>query len=664
MAVEVTLGGDRLGSGNKMKERLHNYERSSHNLSKIWRSSQAVGTITPAAVYVCQNKDTFDIDLKGAVMTLPTNGPLLGSFKQQVDVFVAPIRLYNRQLHNNKLGIGMHMERVKYPNLTIEGTNDNRLEGTELNNAQINQSSLMAYLGLRGLGRNEDGSKNTVKRTINAMPTLAYWDIVKNYYANKQEENAYYISAEIIEAGNINGVNLSPGGALTETSDPDISEFPIWVSQTPIREDVNIAINGSNMNLNNIFTVRGNGQNYTKGRSLDYYVSHGYMEVIQQAPVILVVKTTNKWKWTNVIGVTTNKTENKTALRSFPLENIDLMRERILSQPNTTALSLNDVPTAEAEPYIGSFGNISTVENVSVAKFPMAGMAVKTYQSDRFNNWLSTEWIDGATGISQISAVDTSEGYFTMDALNMSQKVYEYLNRIALTGGSYHDWQEATYGETVRRLAETPMYMGGMSFEIEFDAVVATTEADNQSLGELGGKGSGHSQNSTIRVAIEEPSFLIILSSITPRIDYSQGNKWFIRLETANDLHKPALDGIGYQELITDEMAAFDTTFNEEGEPVYKSAGKQPAWIHYMTEVNECYGTFAEPNNTMFMTLNRQYEAGDDGGIKDLTTYIDPSKYNYAFADASIEAQNFWVQLAIKVTARRKLSAKLIPFFT
>ena len=50
----------------------------------------------------------------------------------------------------------------------------------------------------------------------------------------------------------------------------------------------------------------------------------------------------------------------------------------------------------------------------SNAWFSQAGLAVKTYLSDRFNNWLNTEWIDGTTGgINAITAVDVSDGYST-----------------------------------------------------------------------------------------------------------------------------------------------------------------------------------------------------------------------------------------------------------
>ena len=42
-------------------------------------------------------------------------------------------------------------------------------------------------------------------------------------------------------------------------------------------------------------------------------------------------------------------------------------------------------------------------------------LGIKTYQSDLFNNWLSTEWIDGTNGINAITAIDTSGGSFNID---------------------------------------------------------------------------------------------------------------------------------------------------------------------------------------------------------------------------------------------------------
>lgn len=131
-----------------------------------------------------------------------------------------------------------------------------------------------------------------------------------------------------------------------------------------------------------------------------------------------------------------------------------------------------------------------------------------------------------------------------------------------------------------------------------------------------------------------------------------------------DDLHKPGLDQIGFQDLICEHMAWWDTTWNNGlADWEQHAAGKQPAWINYMTSVNKTYGNFAIQNNEMFMTLNRRYELDTDSTlrIKDLTTYIDPTKFNNIFAETALDAQNFWVQIACDITARQKMSAKVMP---
>lgn len=135
-------------------------------------------------------------------------------------------------------------------------------------------------------------------------------------------------------------------------------------------------------------------------------------------------------------------------------------------------------------------------------------------------------------------------------------------------------------------------------------------------------------------------------------------------LVTMNDLHKPALDGIGFEDLLQERMAWFGTYYDVTADKFVKlAAGKTPAWINYMTAVNKSYGDFAN-QKAMWMTLNRKYTAPNkiaDTGIQDLTTYIDPRKYNYNFAEQNLEANNFWVQIGAKIITRRVMSAKIIP---
>ena len=354
-------------------------------------------------------------------------------------------------------------------------------------------------------------------------------------------------------------------------------------------------------------------------------------------------------------------------LEEFPLANIDEMQMDLLADVRgTSSYVINDqgrIPySLGLKKLNGEYCKLGTQE----------GLAVKTYQSDKFNNWIDTDWIDGSGGVSEVTAVDTSGGSFTIDALSLANKVYKMLNRINMSGGSYNDWINAVYSHESVRKTETPVYHGSLIKELAFEEVISTAETETSSnehaLGTLAGRGklTGKHKGGKMVVKCHEPCYVMGIASITPRVDYSQGNKWDTNLKTLDDLHKPDLDQIGFQDLITDEMAWFDTEIDTaNGHAVgYKSVGKVPAWLNYMTAVNQTRGAFAEENSQMFMTLNRKYEGTNEAneeGIKDITTYIDPSKFNHIFAETSLDSQNFWTQISVNNTARRKMSAKVIP---
>ena len=85
-----------------------------------------------------------------------------------------------------------------------------------------------------------------------------------------------------------------------------------------------------------------------------------------------------------------------------------------------------------------------------------------------------------------------------------------------------------------------------------------------------------------------------------------------------------------------------------------------------MTNINRTFGNFASGQSEAFMVMNRNYEYLPGGTlvntkIADLTTYIDPVKFNYIFADTSLGSMNFWVQTKFNIKARRLISAKQIP---
>lgn len=678
--MKKTLGGERLRSESKMEVYLPNFGRSSHNVGKIIRTSQACGTIVPYWCQIGLDGTTFYIDITTKVKTLPTTGPVFGSFKHQIDVFVIPIRLYIAALHNNALGVGLNMSKVLLPCFEAMSANTSIYEH-DTNRGQVNPSSLLSYLGIKGFGYS---TVNQYLRRFPAMFNLAYWDIFKNYYANKQEENAYVITGinhiwkklsigdgvSWIKTWQNNNSEVYKIESTAENPKYIRLEFEENISPEEVNEiqfltnDPNLAVAANRLTkLGDAFIFERTDPNALGLKEPDNPKKATKVYTYKVKKTIQIAYN----KGVSGISAITMPDNQKIKLTAFPLKNIDDERSKILAAPSTSAYIVDNGTL----PYGAATGpmdlpnyNRTKIYTSTLSWFSQAGLAVKTYLSDRFNNWLNTEWIDGTTGgINAITAVDVSDGKLTMDALILQKKIFNMLNRVAITDGTYQAWREATYGIRSATLPESPIFCGGMQSEIAFDEIISNAATDEEPLGTLAGRGIAtmYKSGRGLKIKCTEPSMIMALGSITPRIDYSQGNKWWTRLQTMDDFHKPTLDAIGFQELITEEAAAWTTETTENYNHIYQSLGKQPSWIEYTTDVNETYGEFAAGMPLAFMCLNRVYEENSDHTIDNASTYIDPTIYNNIFAESRLSSQNFWVQVAFDVTARRVMSAKQIP---
>ena len=660
MAIVRTLGKNTLGDNNKMKVAMRDYDMSTHDISTVFRSTIGVGMLVPFCKILCQKGDIIDLNLINKTLSQPTLGPLFGSFKLQHFMFFGGFRLYNSWLHNNRTGIGMKMSEIKLPKMianTKGSTTDAR--------TNISASALYKYLGWTKSRRAGTGATEGVYK--NGVPLLLYLDIFKNFFANTQEDKFYMIgnvgSQPTIKAGfggtpsidyklPTTGLNVTPKNTdtVTITTPSNIKDYKkAWNSIVFAIRD-NKTGNGTQVTADQLTTDATKGT-ITLSKFNTLYPNGG-----------------------TLVSILLNSTAAFGAfLKQYKLEILDQIRDVVLHRKGNETLVLKGDQMGESQngsTELATF--IDDLRNSQEEK--LGGMLLKTYDSDIFNNWVKTDWIDGVGGITEITSIDitANDGKLTMDALNLQQKVYNMLNRIAVSGGTYRDWLETVYtaGKYLDR-PETPVFIGGMTQYIEFDEVISKSATDtiygSQPLGDIvaigrGGKpmNSGH-----IHYQCEEPGYIMGLMAITPMVDYSQGNDFDLNLETMDDLHKPALDGIGYQDLIQEQMVG-ETSVYENSALISKikhlAANKTVAWIDYMTNYNRTFGDFAAGEALDFMVLNRRYEVNNLNRIEDLTTYIDPQKYIEIFADTDLTSQNFWVQTVVQATRRGNYSAKQIPF--
>lgn len=658
MTVVRTLGKNTLGDNNKMKVAMRDYDMSTHDISTVFRSSIGVGMLVPFCKILCQKGDIIDINLINKTLSQPTLGPLFGSFKLQHFMFFGGFRLYNSWLHNNRTGIGMKMSDIKLPMMKANTKGTTNSASTD-----ISASALYKYLGWSKSRRTGANANTGVLK--NGVPLLLYLDIFKNFFANTQEKKFYM---------------LKGAGAVTldiqdtyQSSDDGNYTIGKNTNTIHITSNTRISTNVTDIDYQRFWDsikikiLESDGGLYYK--TLSQITQNALTNTIQ-------LDDANASPFATILQFFTTKETAKfikTELGQYDLKVLDQIRDVILHQKGNESLIITGSSVGESNN--GSAELTKFIDDtINSQSNKLGGMLLKTYDSDIFNNWIQTDWIDGAGGITEITSIDitANDGKLTMDALNLQQKVYNMLNRIAVSGGTYRDWLETVYtaGKYLDR-PETPVFIGGMTQYIEFDEVISKsateTKYGSQPLGDIAaiGRGGKPLNNGHIHYQCEEPGYIIGLMAITPMIDYSQGNDFDLNLQTIDDLHKPALDGIGYQDLIQEQMAG-ETSVYEGGSRIsnikHLAANKTVAWIDYMTNYNRTFGDFATGEALDFMVLNRRYEVSSNNTIEDLTTYIDPQKYIEIFADTSIDSQNFWVQTVVQATRRGNYSAKQIPF--
>jgi len=646
----VTLGGDRLGVEGKMTVEMKGFPTAPANMRQIWQNTQSPGTLPVVLTEVLLPGDKGSLKFNARVDTLPTLGPLFSSFKLQIDTFISPWRLYNSRMRGNMTGVGLTMNTVKLPTMTL--TAKPTANGTDdIDNSQVNPSCLLKYLGLSGVGIAPTEEET---RGFNAVDLLIYWDIYERYYANQQEKRGAVVHCGdgVATAQTIDEIHTQSSDG---TEDSLIKEAPDTSAPNYLKPgwQIYVYFTGTAPDLKQVYFRMQNA-----GLVSIYDLCGGvYTEVVTGR--FVCAYNASRWGMDVVINYQyeTGSTPRtvKPQVQFFDLSNIDDVRHEILSYNQTTPYSIN---SANLAPYKYLFEE--GTDGMPNTLCSQEGLGIKTHISDINNNWVDTTYM---ANVASASAVSTAGNSFTIDSFLLAEKLYQVLLRVAVSGGTVDDWMDATYGMKPSGKMEMPMFIGGMSEEVQFQAKYSMAATEGQPLATLAGTGGlgGNRKGGYVRInEVKEPSTLMVIASLTPRVVYTQGNKWSLNLSSVDDLFKPKLNGIGFEDLQTETLAWWDVKHNGTTW-VKKSAGKRPAWQNYRTAVHKAFGNFAIPNNIMYMTLARRYEYDETTGIQDLTSYVDPNKFNFIFAEADLSAMNFWVQIECDLQLQRQVAARVMP---
>lgn len=659
------IGSDRLGSGPKMIVEAHGFGVSTHDVSKTRRTSMSFGTIVPAGMWLMPAGSRLRLNLDALITSNALLYQLYGSAKFQADIFSSRFANYNAKMDINLNDQAYEVDDIKFPQMRL------RTRGFESNmenisNRQVNPSSLLRYTGVSSNGQNAANWASDVERVYMAMWILMYYQTYKEYYANKQEKRGLMIhnvappsditivSVEIWNNGEYFDEVVGWSGQSFELGGLNDPELRVrYVSQYRRDEEqwtdlpyAAIVINSNGMDMSATAMWQAQARVNDPNNETAQTIIYSDFDFAGE---------------TNLQGYrSTYATEGAVSapqLTFFDLKAIDRMTMKILKMVDSTEpLEIN----SDTElPYGASFKEYSGFKSINGTQ---EGLVIGTYQSDIFNNWLDNTTINNLNAKNKVKVDENGE--FSIDMLNITQKMYNIDMRIGITDGTLDEWRELTYGQKTKSKSKKPVFNGSLTKEIVFDQVVSTAGTEQEPLGSIASRGQFGSKHKGGYAMIDagEETLVMVLMKITPRIVYNQGNDWTLQLKTLDDIHKPGLDKIGYQNLLTDQMFAAETVVNSDGSLVTQSIGKLPAWMWYRTNYDDALGNMADTED--YKVFGRNYSGVVQGGkirLMDATTYIDPMKYNDKFALKSLDAMNFDVQIGMDAKMTVVMSEEIIP---
>lgn len=314
------------------------------------------------------------------------------------------------------------------------------------------------------------------------------------------------------------------------------------------------------------------------------------------------------------------------------------------------------------------------------------GLLRRTYKDDYFNARISSDFV---SYLKEQSRVQVNNNTFDITQLRLANRIAKYVDKLGFSDSRFGSWLKAHFGTKLNDRMQIPQFLGSMSSTLVFQDIISqaqTGDSDvitsNQALGSRAGLGSGYMKNngSFVEFKAVEPGYIIVLFSIVPNVSYCQGIRKMFLKSRFSDIYTPEFDAVGYQDLHKIEMTAIGYHLDENLSSVISGplqvntfntvVGKHPAWMEYMTSIDESHGLVTKYGYYGYWALNRPFDPAayfevTDSGVAgsptfDSSTYIRPEYFNNIFAVNRV-TDNFQVQVRFYDKTAQPMSKQVLP---
>lgn len=297
------------------------------------------------------------------------------------------------------------------------------------------------------------------------------------------------------------------------------------------------------------------------------------------------------------------------------------------------------------------------------------GLGLVTYKPDLYRVLLSD------TVATVKSTINVTNNGIDVDVIRFANKKQLTIDRYDISGGRYSKLLRTIWGTKSRRNLDIPDIIGVSTSMIDPSTVTQSASTEQGSLGEFGGNIDRFNSSNTHSFEASEDGYLVVCTSITPRVRYCQNiERDMLEVDFADD-YNPLMANLGYEDVPMSDYSVLPTLIGgvplkNNWNPFTQVVGKQVAWLRLTTDVGRVHGEFSTGGYLRGWTLNRQYTVNDQESFDStvgantqttITQYVNPAEWQFPFVNTALDHPNFMLNIYFDRNAIRPIGKHQLP---
>lgn len=294
----------------------------------------------------------------------------------------------------------------------------------------------------------------------------------------------------------------------------------------------------------------------------------------------------------------------------------------------------------------------SCLPNTQLGKAPLVGVTEVSkngefkFINEDGNTTIATTTLDGEKiiGVSMVSGDNAQEVLHNMvqliksgisiNSLRNCSALQRLLENKIRAGLQYREQIRGIYGvDTGRDVLQMPLYIGGVTGNIEVKQVLNNSASEGATLGDRAGLGDLHISNQH-GVTYKADDFCYVIGimniSLDPTYSQSMNKLWY--KDNYLDWYAPEFQGIGMQPVSNAEVAPLQF-FNKKPETLNAVFGYQRAWYDSIYKLDEVHGQM----RTTYKDYVIMRKFTDTPALNAAFIHVDPATMNNPFVDVNID---------------------------